>query len=127
MKRKYLCPYCKTELNGDLVELVAFSSCPKCGKRVGTGIANVRYFPESPGKKVFAVDVYVTVGKCVKLEASDAADAETEAEKYLAGLRKGLTDTEFVEELSKEGFQDVEEQEVKASGEADETGEIEYY
>lgn len=83
--------------------------------------------PGDPGNTVFAVDVYVTVCKCVKLEAADAGAAEAEAHKYVEGLRKGRTDAEFVRKLSDEGFQDAEEQEVKASGEADETGEIEYY
>ena len=127
MTRKYLCPHCKAELNANMVEAFASGPCPRCGKRVGKETADVRYFPETPGNTVFAVDVYVTVCKCVRLEAADAAAAEAEAGKYLAGLRDGRTDREFVEQLSSEGFQDAEEQEVKASGEADETGDIEYY
>lgn len=127
MKRKYICPYCKAELNENLMSVFASILCPKCGKRVGRDFANVLYFPETSGNKVFAVDVYVTVCKCVRLEAADAAAAEAEARKYLDGLREGRTDREFVEKLSSEGFQDAEGQEVKASGEADETGDIEYY
>ena len=53
--------------------------------------------------------------------------AEAAAGKYLDGLRDGCTDREFVEKLSSEGFQDAEGDEVEASGEADETGYIEYY
>ena len=127
MTLKYLCPHCGTELNANMVEAFASGPCPKCGRRVGKETADVRYFPETPGNTVFAVDVYVTVCKCVRLEAADAAEAEAGARKYLDGLREGRTDREFVEKLSSEGFQDVEEQEVKASGEADETGDIEYY
>lgn len=127
MTRKYLCPRCGTGLNASMVEAFASGPCPKCGRRVDKETADVRYFPETPGNTVFAVDVYVTVCKCVRLEAADAADAEAEARKYLDGLREGRTDTEFVGQLSAEGFQDAEEQEVKASGEADETGYIEYY
>ena len=127
MTRKYLCPYCGTELNANKVELFYDGPCPKCGKRVRKATADVRYFPETPGNTVFAVDVHVTVCKCVKLEAADAADAEAEARKYLAGLREGRTDREFVEKLSTEGFEDAEEQEVETSGDADETGDIEYY
>lgn len=127
MTQKYLCPHCEAELNENLMKVFASSLCPKCGKNIGKGIADVRYFPETPGNTVFAVDVYVTVCKCVKLEAADAAAAEAEARKYVDGLREGRTDKEFVGKLSVEGFQDAEEQEVKASGEADETGDIEYY
>lgn len=127
MTQKYLCPHCEAELNENLMKVFSSSLCPQCGKNIGKAIADVRYFPETPGNKVFAVDVYVTVCKCVRLEAADAAAAEAEAGKYLAGLREGRADREFVEKLSSEGFQDAEEQEVKASGEADETGDIEYY
>lgn len=127
MTRKYLCLHCKAELNADVLETFYDGPCPKCGKRVRKETTDVRYFPETPGNTVFAVDVYVTVCKCVRLEAADAAAAEAEARKYLADLREGRTDTEFVGKLSSEGFQDAEEQEVKASGEADETGGIEYY
>lgn len=127
MTQKYLCPHCEAELNKNLVKVFASSLCPRCGKNIDKRVADVRYFPETPGNTVFAVDVYVTVCKCVKLEAADAEAAEAEAEKYLAGLREGRTDEEFVGKLSVEGFQDAEEQEVKASGEADETGDIEYY
>lgn len=127
MTRKYLCPYCGTELNAKVLETFYDGLCPKCGKRVRKEVADIRYFPETPGNTVFAVDVYVTVCKCVRLEAADAAAAEAEAQKYVEGLRKGRTDAEFVKKLSDEDFQDAEEQEVKASGEADETGDIEYY
>jgi ribosomal protein L37AE/L43A len=127
MTQKYLCPHCEAELNENLMKVFASSLCPQCGKNIAKAAADVRYFPETPGNKVFAVDVYVTVSKCVKLEAADAAAAEAEARKYADGLRKGRTDAEFVEMLSQEGFQDAEGDEVETSGEADETGDIEYY
>jgi len=127
MKTKYLCNSCGAELNERSLNTFASVKCPKCGKWVPKDIADTQYFPETQGNKVFAVDVYVTVCKCVKIEAKDADAAEIEAQKYLAGLRGGRTDKEFVEELSKDGFQDAEEQEIKASGEADENGDIEYY
>lgn len=127
MTRKYLCPHCGAELNAGMLAVFSNVRCPKCGEVTSPNLADKRYFPETPGNKVFAVDVYVTVCKCVKLEAADADAAEAGAREYLAGLHKGRTDAEFVEELSAEGFQDAEEQEVKASGEAGETGDIEYY
>lgn len=127
MKLKYLCPHCGAELNENMVRVFASILCPKCGSRVGRETADVRYFPEAPGSAVYAVDVYVTVCKCVKLEAADADAAKAEAIRYLDGLADGRNDREFVEKLSSEGFQDAEDPEFKVAGEAGEAGDIEYY
>lgn len=127
MKLKHICPHCKAELNENLMRVFASIQCPQCGKRVGRDFANVLYFPETPGNKVFAVDVYVTVCKCVKLEAADADAAQVEARKYLDGLRDGCTDREVVEKLASEGFHDAKDSEFHVAGEVDETGDIEYY
>lgn len=86
-----------------------------------------RYFPEADGNKVFAVDVYVTVCKCVKVEAKDAEEADRKAQAYVADLFRHRTDAEYVRALADEGFQDAEELETRVSGEADKHGEIQYY
>ena len=127
MKLKHLCPYCGAELNENLMMFFVSMQCPKCGKRVDRGIADTRYFPEDPGNKVYAVDVYVTVCKCVRVEARDESAAEKAANAYMDGLCESRVDREFIERIAQEGFQDAEEQEVKVSGEAGEDGSIEYY
>lgn len=86
MKLKHLCPYCEAELDENLMRVFANVPCPKCGKRVDKETADIRYFPEDPGNKVFAVDVYVTVCKCVKVEAKDESAAEKAVNAYMDGL-----------------------------------------
>ena len=87
------------------------------------------YFPEDPKNKVFAVDVYVTVCKCVKVEAKDAKEADQKASDYVGNLIlcHRNTDAEYIRALADEGFQDAEELETRVSGESDEHGEIQYY
>lgn len=85
------------------------------------------YFPDDPKNKVFAVDVYVTVCKCVKVEAKDKAEADRKSRAYVAELFRHRTDAEYIHALADDGFQDAEEFETRVSGEADEHGEIQYY
>jgi len=85
------------------------------------------YFPDDPKNKVFAVDVYVTVCKCVKVEAKDEADADRKAKAYVADLFRHRTDAEYIHALADEGFSDAEGLETSVSGEADENGDIQYY
>lgn len=85
------------------------------------------YFPDDPKNKVFAVDTYVTVCKCVKVEAKNKAEAHRKAEAYVAGLFRNSTDAEYIRALADEEFQDAEGLETRVSGEADEHGDIQYY
>ena len=87
-----------------------------------------RYFPDDPKNKVFAVDVYVTLCKCVKVEAKDKADAKRKAKEImLAKLQDCWTPAEETSVLRDMGFEGCDEVEYKTSGEADEQGEIQYY
>lgn len=84
------------------------------------------YFPEDKKKKVYAVDAYVTMSRCFKVEASSAEEAERIVDEM---LRKGQNvpeenTAEAVEEL---GLSFAEEWEEHTSGEADKKGEICYY
>lgn len=85
-------------------------------------------FPETEGNKVYAVDCYVTVCKCIKVEAANKKAAENAAADLIrdAALR-GKTDEEMIRALAGMGFQDAEQLECNVSGEANESGEIEYY
>lgn len=86
------------------------------------------YFPEAEGNKVYAVDVYVTVCKCMKVEAKDEDEAIAKASARLSSkCIRNKYDAEMIRALADEGFQDAEETEFKVSGEADENGEIQYY
>lgn len=86
------------------------------------------YFPEAEGNKVYAVDCYVTVCRCLKVEAASKEKAAEEARNKVVRLAlEGKSDYEMLHALSEMGFQDAEELEVKVSGEANESGEIEYY
>lgn len=86
-----------------------------------------RYFPDDPKNKVFAVDVYVTVCKCYKVEAKDEKDAEAKVESELVDAGRGADDATYIHNLADRGFQDAEEYETRVSGEADSDGEIQYY
>lgn len=121
MRTKYFCRRCGTELGSD------YGWCLCCKECEGDADVEERYFPDDPKSKVYAVDVYVTVCKCVKVEAPSKKRADELARSYVAGLFKHRTDAEFVCKLASEGFQDAEELETRVSGEADEHGEIQYY
>lgn len=85
------------------------------------------YFPDDPKNKVFAVDTYITVCKCVKVEAKNKAEAHRKVEAYVVELLRNRPDAEYIRALADEGFGDAEELETRVSGEADEQGEIQYY
>ena len=121
MKTKYFCRRCGEQLSSD------YGYCFCCCENKGDADVEERYFPDDPKNKVYAVDAYVTVCKCVKVEAADEDEAERKAESYIVGLVKHRTDAEFIHALADEGFQDAEETEYKVSGEADEDGNVGYY
>jgi len=127
VKTRHLCNSCGAELDSVALSIFMDVPCPRCGRKTSKDTADTRYFPETPGNKVFAVDVYVTVCKCVRVEAKDASAAEKAVNAYMDGLCESRVDREFIERLAQEGFHDAEEQEVKVSGEADEDGSIQYY
>lgn len=121
MTIKHICRKCGTELGSD------YGYCPVCRENKGDAQVEERYFPDDPENKVFAVDVYVTVCKCLKVEAKDEDEAERKAGNYIADLARYRTDAEYIRALADEGFSDAEGLETRVSGEADENGEIEYY
>jgi len=86
-----------------------------------------RYFAEEPGNKVYAVDVYMTLCKCFKVEAANEDEAEEKVKARIVETLSGCEETDIGHKLSNMGFGDAEDMELKASGEADENGDINYY
>lgn len=84
------------------------------------------YFPEDKKKKVYAVDAYVTMCRCFKVEASSAEEAEKIVDEM---LRKGqnVPEENTAEAVKELGLVFAEEWEEHTSGEADKKGEIHYY
>lgn len=84
------------------------------------------YFPEDKSKKVYAVDAYVTMCRCFKVEASSRLEAEEIVEEM---LRKGqnVPEEDTLKAVKELGLSFAEEWEERTSGEADEKGEIHYY
>ena len=121
MKTKLYCRRCGEQLMAD------GGYCFCCHENKGDADVEERYFPDDPKNKVYAVDTYVTVCKCIKVEAANEDEADKKAQAYVAGLIKHRTDTEFIHALADEGFQDAEGNEYRVSGEADENGDINYY
>lgn len=128
MKVRHLCRKCGTRLEtGRSVTEGYRYYCPNCDEDMYEVEADDRYYPDDPKNKVYAVDTYVTVCKCVKVEAANEDEAELKAHDYVADLFRHRTDTEFIRELADEGFHDSDETEYRVSGEASEDGDIEYY
>ena len=121
MTIKHICRRCGTILGSD------YGYCFTCRENKGDHQVKECYIPDDPKNKVFAVDAYVTVCKCLKVEAKDEDEAERKAGNYIADLARYRTDAEYIRALANEGFSDAEELEIRVSGEADENGEIEYY
>lgn len=84
------------------------------------------YFPEDKKKKVYAVDAYVTMCRCFKVEASSADEAKKIVDKI---LREGqnVPEEDTAEAVKELGLHFCEDWEEKVSGEADKNGEISYY
>lgn len=121
MKTKLYCRRCGEEVPGD------GGYCFCCHEDKGDADVEERYFPDDPKNKVYAVDVYVTVCKCVKVEAASVEEAERKASDYVASLGRHYTDAEYIRNLADAGFSDAEGLETNVSGEADENGDINYY
>lgn len=86
-----------------------------------------RYFPDDPKNKVFAVDVWVTAAKCLKVEAKNREDAEAKAEKFVVENFLSKPTPMVMHLLNTAGFEATEDAEFHVSGEANELGEIWYY
>ena len=85
-----------------------------------------RYFADDPSKKVYAVDAYMTLCKCFKVEAKDDDEAEEIVRKTITDALKGCEDVDTGRILANLGFSDAEEMELSVSGEANVEGDIEY-
>lgn len=97
--------------------------CDHCKKQV---YCSVRYLPEDPNNKVFAVDTYVTVAKCIKVEAKDEEEAKRLVEDMLNSSALNLLEGEDCRALADMGFHGADELETQVSGSVDENGEIQY-
>ena len=91
------------------------------------GYEETRYLPEVKGNKVFAVDTYVTLCKCIKVEAHDETAAVDAVGDMVAKMLKGCTGAMGAQRLAEEGFEDCDDYETRVSGEANADGKIEYY
>lgn len=124
---KYMCSKCETELTTTDVSPGYAFRCPKCNRSIPRWKALERYFPSRKGYRVFAVDTYVTLCKCMKVEALSREGAEDIAQSEIVDGVFCHDDACAIKTMADLGFQDAEEMEFKASGEANENGEIEYY
>ena len=91
------------------------------------GPYNERYFADDPANKVFAVDTYISLCKCIKVEAKDEDEALSKVNAMIDSMLQGVNEKEVGAVLSENGFFGAEDLETHVSGEADESGEIEYY
>lgn len=86
MKTKLYCSRCGEELWGD------GGYCFCCHEDRNDAQVVERHFPDAPKNRVYAVDVYVTVCKCVEVEAESA-------EAAIADVEKREWDGEFVHQF----------------------------
>ena len=85
-----------------------------------------RYFADDPDKKVYAVDAYMTLCKCFKVEAKDGNEAKEIVQKTIVDALKVGEDVDTGRILADLGFSDTEDMELSVSGEANVEGDIEY-
>lgn len=121
------------------------AKCPECGGTICTSKTEIRdseklfcdhckkpvyclvgYLPDDPKNKVFAVDTYVTVVKCIKVEAKDDEEAKRLVEDRLNSSVLNLFDGEDCMALANMGFHGADELKTRVSGSTDENGEIHY-
>lgn len=90
-------------------------------------VTTERYFPDDPKNNIFAVDAYVTVGKCFKVEAHDKNEAEDIVRKMIDAEMLHCDESQSCARLGDMGFHYADEYECACSGEANSDGEIQYY
>lgn len=90
-------------------------------------VTTERYFPDDPKNKVFAVDAYVTVAKCFKVEAHDKKEAEAVVRNMIDVEMLHCDESQSCARLGDMGFHYADEYECACCGEADGDGEIQYY
>lgn len=121
MKTKYFCRRCGEQLPGD------GGYCHVCRENKGDADVEERYFPDDPKNRVYAVDAYVTVVKCFKVEARDKNAAEDIARKMIDDAMLPCMESETCAKLSDMGFHYGEERECVCNGDAEDDGNIRYY
>ena len=94
---------------------------------INEGKPNVRYVAEGKGNKVFAVDAYVSLAQCIKVEAADAEEAERKVREQIKKSLTGVPPCETGRVLASLGFEDCEDFETRVSGKTDAKGELSYY
>lgn len=118
------CPECGRVICKDKIEIrKGMFYCDHCKKSV---YCSIGYLPDDPKNKVFAVDAYVTVCKCVKVEAPDEESAEKIVSDMICQDIYSQPSGEDTKALYELGFDTCEDDEVRVSGVANENGEIEY-
>lgn len=120
---KFKCPECGNLIAGSTKTELRWGErmfCDHCNKIVS---CRVVYFPEDPNNKVFAVDTYVTLVKCIKVEAPDKDAAKKYVEDMMAEVFN-LSEGDDCRALADMGFHCAEESEISVAGMADKSGEI---
>lgn len=121
MKTKLFCRRCGEQLLGD------GGYCHVCREDKGDADVEERYFPDDPKNTVYAVDAYVTVCKCVKVEAHDKNAAEDMVRKMIDDAMLASDEADTCAKLGEMGFHYGDERECACNGEADEDGDVKYY
>ena len=86
-----------------------------------------KYFPDDPKNKVYAVDVWYTLAKCFRVEASSRDEAERMVRETIEERFGNALAGQAGHVAADMGFDDGEEYETKVSGEYGKDGEPEYY
>ena len=127
MKTEIRCPKCGAEMTTRNVSPGYAYACEECDEDFYDWEACTRYFPDCPTNKVFTVDAHVALCKVFKVEAATSEEAESLVRSSIEDMLRGVEEMEAGHVLEENGFHDCEDVDVKASGEADVNGDIEYY
>lgn len=124
---KHFCRKCGTELSTENVSPGYAYVCPNCDEDMFEFEAVDRYIPTDSNNSVFAVDVYVPLAKCIKIEAKTKEEADAKVRKAVTDALAHVDEMEVGNVLSSMRFHGCDDIDTTVSGEADENGEIGYY
>ena len=120
MKTKLYCRRCGEELLGD------GGYCHVCHENKDDTDVETRYFADDPKNKVYAVDAYITMCRCFKVEALNSKEAE-ELVYDMVVKATNCPDDQTLDSVDDLKLCFADNVETEASGEADESGDIKYY